>query len=532
MATSSSERVPRTPVTTGFDEQWIKRRDKTALLMEKDELFSKNYDVEAELENKCKSVEFKIESKREEVVGEKEDDLHDAERKVLSEKKNLNRAKEAMEKRERVILEASLNGESLQEELKRANMELASQARGIEELRLKLRERYEEIAAMQSYLFLREREPDQIRVEISIKDFEVSVAVSEFDKKSQCLSQANKIVKRQEDEIYALQRALKEKEEEIEFSVAAKRLEQERLRETDANLKKQTEDWLVTQDEVSKLPEETMKFLGEANETMGNFRRVKKLITDERFEIVYLREALLSSKEQMTEKELLVEKQLEEQRRSMLLYMQSLRDACTEVESERVKLRVAEAKNFEHDLEVQSEALTVKEDDITEMSYNLEEKAEEEENKMAQRILRDHGYERSIFPIFYQYFFHDNSSLRMALANYDKECKVCTRPFKMFTWQSGRTVRYKKTEMFQSLAKLKNICQVCQLNLEYGLSVQDRDTTLNITTREEKYKCLSAIEENISTKITRVENEKDRLRELYSDLQQFHMSLEDKRKRN
>lgn len=67
MATSSSERVPRTPVTTGlaitpsfrglrnpvseivmwmhlmeagFDEQWIKRRDKTALLMEKDELFS------------------------------------------------------------------------------------------------------------------------------------------------------------------------------------------------------------------------------------------------------------------------------------------------------------------------------------------------------------------------------------------------------------------------------------------------------------------------------------------------------------
>lgn len=118
----------------------------------------------------------------------------------------------------------------------------------------------------------------------------------------------------------------------------------------------------------------------------------------------------------------------------------------------------------------------------------------------------------------------------MALANYDK---VCTRPFKMFTWQSGRTVRYKKTEMFQSLAKLKNVCQVCQLNLEYGLSVQDRDTTLNITTREEKYKCLSAIEENISTKITRVENENDRLRELYSDLQkQFHMSLEDKRKRN
>lgn len=292
----------------------------------------------------------------------REEDLHDAERKVLSEKKKLNRAKEGLEKRERVIAEASSKHESLQEELKRANVELASQAREIEELKHKLRERDEELAAMRSSLTFKERELDRMRVEISIKSKEVSVASFEFENKSQLLSQANEIVKRQEDEINLLQRALEEKEEELEVSIAAKKLEQEKLRETEANLRKQTEEWLVAQVEVSKLQEKTMKRLGEANETMEDFRRVKKLLTDVRFELVSSREALLSSRAQMGEKELLLDKQLEgleEQRRSVLSYMQSLRDAHSEVESERVKLRVAEAKNFalEQEISLQKELL-------------------------------------------------------------------------------------------------------------------------------------------------------------------------------
>ncbi|KAF3528295.1 hypothetical protein DY000_02036822 [Brassica cretica] len=296
------------------------------------------------------------------VLLKREEDLQDAERKVLSEKKKLNRAKEGLEKRERVISEASLKHESLQEELKRANVELASQAREIEELKHKLRERDEELVAMQSSLTFKERELDRMRVEISIKTKEASVASFEFENKSQLLSQANEIVERQEGEIEALQRALKEKEEELEVSTAAKKLEQEKLRETEANLKKQTEEWLVAQEEVSKLQEETVKRLGKANETMEDFKRVKKLLTDVRFELVSSREALLSSREQMGEKEVLLEKQLEEleeQRRSVLSYMQSLRDACGEVESERVKLRVAEANNFalEREISIQKELI-------------------------------------------------------------------------------------------------------------------------------------------------------------------------------
>ena len=42
-------------------------------------------------------------------------------------------------------------------------------------------------------------------------------------------------------------------------------------------------------------------------------------------------------------------------------------------------------------------------------------------------------------------------------------------------------MRYKKTEICQTCAKLKNVCQTCLLDLHYNLPVQVRDTALGIT---------------------------------------------------
>ena len=39
-------------------------------------------------------------------------------------------------------------------------------------------------------------------------------------------------------------------------------------------------------------------------------------------------------------------------------------------------------------------------------------------------------------------------------------------------------MRYKRTEICQTCCKLKNICQTCLLDLEYGLPVQVRDTAI------------------------------------------------------
>lgn len=106
---------------------------------------------------------------------------------------------------------------------------------------------------------------------------------------------------------------------------------------------------------------------------------------------------------------------------------------------------------------------------------------------MAHRLLRDteaDGWERSDFPIICESCLGDNPYVRMTKANFDKECKICTRPFTVFRWRPGRDARYKKTEVCQTCCKLKNVCQVCLLDLEYGLPVQVRDTALAINSNE------------------------------------------------
>ncbi|KAM5566474.1 zinc finger CCCH domain-containing protein 40 [Rosa sericea] len=106
---------------------------------------------------------------------------------------------------------------------------------------------------------------------------------------------------------------------------------------------------------------------------------------------------------------------------------------------------------------------------------------------MAHRLLRNveaDGWERSDFPIICESCLGDNPYVRMTKADYDKECKTCTRPFTVFRWRPGRDARFKKTEICQTCSKLKNVCQVCILDLEYGLPVQVRDTAMAINSTD------------------------------------------------
>lgn len=66
----------------------------------------------------------------------------------------------------------------------------------------------------------------------------------------------------------------------------------------------------------------------------------------------------------------------------------------------------------------------------------------------------------------------------MTRARCEKECKICARPCTGFRWQPGRTARYKTTIICQMCARVKNVCQVCLFDLQYGLPVQVRDKFL------------------------------------------------------
>ena len=69
----------------------------------------------------------------------------------------------------------------------------------------------------------------------------------------------------------------------------------------------------------------------------------------------------------------------------------------------------------------------------------------------------------------------DNPYVRMQKEDYGVECKICVRPFTIVRWKAGTQGRYKATVVCQSCAKVKNVCQTCLFDLEYGLPVQVGD---------------------------------------------------------
>ncbi|CAM9877946.1 unnamed protein product, partial [Ectocarpus sp. 13 AM-2016] len=48
----------------------------------------------------------------------------------------------------------------------------------------------------------------------------------------------------------------------------------------------------------------------------------------------------------------------------------------------------------------------------------------------------------------------------------------------VFRWKAGTAGRIKSTQLCQTCAKLKNACQTCVLDLQYGLPVEVRDKFL------------------------------------------------------
>mmetsp|Transcript_45368 Transcript_45368/g.89197 ORF Transcript_45368/g.89197 Transcript_45368/m.89197 type:complete len:363 (+) Transcript_45368:62-1150(+) len=82
------------------------------------------------------------------------------------------------------------------------------------------------------------------------------------------------------------------------------------------------------------------------------------------------------------------------------------------------------------------------------------------------------------FPILCETCLGENPYVRMTREPHAKACKICDRPFTVYRWKPGPQARYKKTELCHTCAKLKNVCQTCVLDLQFGLPVQVRDSTL------------------------------------------------------
>ncbi|GMI89283.1 PROTEIN INVOLVED IN STARCH INITIATION [Hibiscus trionum] len=204
---------------------------------------------------------------------------------------------------------ASCKHEKLEEQ---ANLAFASQASQIEDLKLRLEERDQEVAAAQSSLSAKEDGIDKMRYESVKKSEEAEKICFELASKSWLLNEANEVIKKQQNELRELREAIQEKEEQLETSMSLRKLEEEKLKTAEAKLQQQTMEWLLAQEELKKLAEHASKHMEDANETCKDFTRVKQLLSDVRSELVSSQKSLASSRQQMEQQEQLLNQEIAE----------------------------------------------------------------------------------------------------------------------------------------------------------------------------------------------------------------------------
>ncbi|KAD5507954.1 hypothetical protein R6Q59_031349 [Mikania micrantha] len=296
------------------------------------------------------------------VLRKKEEDLEDAQIKMLSEYHELNQAKEELGKREQDITATILRQEKLQEELKQANLDLASQATQIKDLKLQLEKQDKEITTTQSALVLKENEINVMIDELRSKTEEAANTKSQLRSKSQLFVETQELLSKQTLEIQELRQIIEEKDQEAQIAKKLFEFEEEKLKVMEANLEKQTMNWLVANEEMHKLAEESVSV--DANENIQEFVKVKKLLADVRSELVLSQESLISSRKKIEHQQEVLEKdllELEQHRESLSSYAKNLEDAQVEIESERVKFRLLEARNQELERDIYLEKDVIKE---------------------------------------------------------------------------------------------------------------------------------------------------------------------------
>lgn len=288
----------------------------------------------------------------------KEEDLQNAERAVLLDQAELNLAKQELEQREQEIATACAEHKKMEEDLERASNDLISRARQIEDLKLLVEEQNEEIVSAQSVLSFKEDELNKLRDELTKKHEEADRISSNLESRDQLLYEANATIERQETTIQELQKSLSEKEQELAASMQLNSAEQEKLKVAEANLEKRTLEWLSQQEELKKLAKEASKHVTQTKVTLEDFNRVWTLLVDVRSELVSSQKSLASSRRKMEDQGQQLERQLtevNELKLAVMLYTESLKQAYLEVETERNKLGVEQARNMELERQLATE---------------------------------------------------------------------------------------------------------------------------------------------------------------------------------
>lgn len=85
--------------------------------------------------------------------------------------------------------------------------------------------------------------------------------------------------------------------------------------------------------------------------------------------------------------------------------------------------------------------------------------------------------ETNDFPHLCDTCLGNSNFIKMTKAEFDLECRLCSRPFVVFRWKSDFK-KFKRTEICKTCSKVKHLCQSCLLDLRFGLTMDERDSML------------------------------------------------------
>jgi STL11, N-terminal len=83
-----------------------------------------------------------------------------------------------------------------------------------------------------------------------------------------------------------------------------------------------------------------------------------------------------------------------------------------------------------------------------------------------------------ILPIVCKPCLGDDKMMKMSRMEDGEACVICEEAFTSYWWKIGELGRRKKTHLCRRCAKLKNVCQSCLKDLDFGLTIETRDLAL------------------------------------------------------